>query len=85
MNKESIFLRLRHMEHIISHVTQILCNGYPYHGGERKHFEVMTQITPLGTLGSVASLLAAIFYQELMIGTISSGISYQLTYDVLLI
>jgi hypothetical protein len=52
------------MEHIISHVTQILCNGYPYHGGERKHFEVMTQITPLGTLGSVASLLQIIHFSD---------------------
>ena len=33
------------------------------HGGDRKTFEVMTSTLPRGTLGSVASLLAATIYQ----------------------
>jgi hypothetical protein len=33
------------------------------HGGDRKIFEVMTSNLPRGTLGSVASLLAATLYQ----------------------
>jgi hypothetical protein len=33
------------------------------HGGDRKTFEVMTSALPKGTLGSVASLLAATLYQ----------------------
>jgi hypothetical protein len=32
-------------------------------GGVLKTFEVMTSISPLGTLGSVASLLTAIIHQ----------------------
>jgi hypothetical protein len=44
-------------------VTQIFHNGQPNHGGERKIFEVMTSTLPKGTLGSVASLLAATLYQ----------------------
>ena len=47
-----------------SFVTQILHNGQPSHGGDRNIFEVMTSTLPKGTLGSVASLLAAILYQE---------------------
>ena len=39
-----------------SFVTQIFHNGQPSHGGDRK-------ILPKGTLGSVASLLAATLYQ----------------------
>jgi hypothetical protein len=35
-----------------------------HHGGDRKIFEVMTSTLPKGTLGSVASLLAATPYQE---------------------
>jgi hypothetical protein len=46
-----------------SFVTQIFLNGQPSHGGDRKIFEVMTSNLPKGTLGSVASLLAAIIYQ----------------------
>ena len=42
-----------------SFVTQIFHNGQPCHGGDRKIFEVMTSTLPKGTLGSVASLLAA--------------------------
>ena len=41
----------------------IFHNGQPSHGGDRKIFEVMTSTLPKGTLGSVASLLAAIIYQ----------------------
>jgi hypothetical protein len=41
-------------------VTQIFQNGQPSHGGGRKIFEVMTSTLPKGTLGSVASVLAAI-------------------------
>ena len=46
-----------------SFVTQIFHNGQPCHGGDRKIFEVMTSTLPSGTLGSVASLLAATLYQ----------------------
>jgi len=42
-----------------SFVTQIFHNGQPSHGGDRKIFEVMISTLPKGTLGSVASLLAA--------------------------
>ena len=41
----------------------MLRNGQPSHGGDRKIFEVMTSTLPEGTLGSVASLLAATLYQ----------------------
>ena len=44
-------------------VTQIFHNGRPSHGGDRKTFEVMTSTQLRGTLGSVASLLAATLYQ----------------------
>jgi len=46
-----------------SFVTQIFHNGQPSHDGDRKIFEVMTSTLPNGTLGSVASLLAATVYQ----------------------
>ena len=46
-----------------SFVTQIFHNGQPSHGGDRKIFEVMTSSLTKGTLGSVASLLAATLYQ----------------------
>jgi hypothetical protein len=45
-----------------SFVTQIFHNGQPSHGGDRKIFEVMTSTLTKGTLGSVASLLAATLY-----------------------
>jgi hypothetical protein len=38
----------------------------------------MTSTLPKGTLGSVASLLAATLYQQILIGITSSGISYHL-------
>jgi hypothetical protein len=44
-------------------VTQIFHNGQPSHGGDRNIFEVMTSTLPKGTLGSVASLLAATLYR----------------------
>jgi hypothetical protein len=44
-------------------VTQIFHNGQPSHGGDHKMSEVMTSTLPKGTLGSVASLLAATLYQ----------------------
>ena len=47
-----------------SFVTQILHNSQQSHGGDRNIFEVMTSTLPKGTLGSVASLLGAILYQE---------------------
>jgi len=47
-----------------SFVTHIFHNGQPSHGGDRKIFEVMTSTLPKGTIGSVASLLAATLYQE---------------------
>jgi hypothetical protein len=46
-----------------SFVTQIFHNGQPSYGGDSKIFEVMTSTLPKGTLGSVASLLAATLYQ----------------------
>jgi hypothetical protein len=46
-----------------SFVTQIFHNGQPNHGGDRNIFEVMTLILPKGTIGSVASLVAATLYQ----------------------
>ena len=46
-----------------SFVTQKFHNGHPSHGGDRKIFEVLTSTLPKGILGSVASLLAAIFYR----------------------
>ena len=45
-----------------SFVTQIFHNGQPSHG-DRKTFDVMTSTKPRGTIGSVASLLAAVLYQ----------------------
>ena len=45
-------------------MTQILHNSQPSHGDDRNIFEVMTSTLPKATLGSVASLLAAILYQE---------------------
>jgi hypothetical protein len=47
-----------------SFVTQIFHNGQPSHGGDRKIFKVMTSTLPKGTVGSVASLLAATLYQR---------------------
>ena len=44
-------------------VTKIFHNGQTSHGGDHKIFEVMTSTLPRGTLGSVASLLAATLYQ----------------------
>ena len=61
-----------------SFVTQIFHSGQPSHGGDRKIFEVMTSTLPKGTLGSVASLLAATPYQGILIGTTISGMSYHL-------
>jgi hypothetical protein len=46
-----------------SFVTQIVHSGQPSHGGDRKTFEAMTSTLPRGTLGSIASLLAANLYQ----------------------
>jgi hypothetical protein len=46
-----------------SFVTHIFHNGQPSHGGDPNIFEVMTSTLPKGTLGSVASLLAATLYQ----------------------
>ena len=43
-------------------MTQIFRSGLPSHGGDRKSFELITSASPLGILGSVASLLAAILY-----------------------
>ena len=46
-----------------SFVTQIFHNSQPSHGGDHKSFEVMPSTESRGTLGSVASLLAATLYQ----------------------
>jgi hypothetical protein len=43
----------------------IFSNGQQSHGGDRKTFEVMTSVSPLGTFGSVTSLLAALYPTEL--------------------
>jgi hypothetical protein len=56
--------------YLCSFVTQIFHNGQPSHGGNRKSFEVMTTTLPKGTLGSVASLLAATLYRLLFIAII---------------
>jgi len=61
-----------------SFVTQIFHSGQSSHGGDRKIVEGMTSTLPKGTLGSVASLLAATPIKEILIGTTSSGISYHL-------
>ena len=64
MNEERTGKCLRQVEHIRDHfLTQIFQNGQPSHGGGRKIFEVMTSTFSKGTLGSVASLLAATLYQ----------------------
>ena len=47
-----------------SFMTQIFRNDLPSLGGDRKTFEVMTSVQPLGTFGSVATLLAANIYQR---------------------
>jgi hypothetical protein len=47
-------------------------------GVDRKSFEAMTSTWPIGTLGSVVSLLAATLFQEILIETTSSGMSDQL-------
>ena len=44
-------------------MTQIFHNRQPSRGGDRKTFEVMTSTKLKGTLGSVASFLAATLYQ----------------------
>jgi hypothetical protein len=46
-----------------SFVTQIFHSGQPNHGRDRNIFEVMTLTLPKGTIGSVASFLAATLYQ----------------------
>ena len=61
-----------------SFVTQIFHNGQPSHGGDRKTFEVMTSTSPIGTLGSVAFVVAEHSIKGILIGTTSSGISYHL-------
>ena len=44
-------------------MTQIFHNGRPIHGCDSKTLKVITSTLPIGTLGSVASLLAATLYQ----------------------
>ena len=44
-------------------LTQKFHSGQTGHGGDRIIFEVMTSTFPKGTLGSVASLLAATLYK----------------------
>ena len=46
-----------------SFLKQIFRSGQPSYGGDRKILEVRTSALPKGTLGSVASLLAATLYQ----------------------
>ena len=61
-----------------SFVTQIFHNGQPSHGGDHKIYEVLTSTLPRGTIGSVASLLIATFYQGNPDRNHNPGISYQL-------
>ena len=42
-------------------------------GVDRKSFEVLTSISPIGTLGLLISLLAATLFHEILIETTSSG------------
>jgi hypothetical protein len=42
---------------------KIFHNSQPSHGGDGKMLEVVTSTLPKGTVGSVASLLAATLYQ----------------------
>ena len=51
------------MEHIRGHLWHIFHSGQPRHGSNREICKVMTSTLPRGTLGSVASLLAASLYQ----------------------
>jgi hypothetical protein len=46
-----------------SFVIQIFHNVQPSHGGDHTIFEVIASTLPRGTIGSVASLLAATLYQ----------------------
>ena len=46
-----------------SFVRQIFHTGQPCHGDDRTTFAVMTSYYPTGTLGSVASSLAAALFQ----------------------
>ena len=45
-----------------SFVTSIFRSGQPSHGGDRKPFEMMTSVYPIGTFGSFTSLLEALLY-----------------------
>jgi hypothetical protein len=67
-----------------SFVTQIFHNSQPSHGGNRNIFEVMTSTLPKGTLGSVASMLAATLYQRNLDRNIVSSQRYILHMQVLL-
>ena len=58
MNEERTGKCLRQVEHIRGHLWHIYSITV-----NRKIFEVMTSTLPKGTLGSVASLLAATLYQ----------------------
>jgi hypothetical protein len=55
-------------------VTHVFHNGQPSHGGDRSIFDVMTSTMLKGTLGSVASLVAASSIKEILIGTTNSPI-----------
>jgi len=49
-------------------------------GVDRKSFEVMTSTLPIGTRGSVVSLLAATIFHEILIESTNSGMLDPLTY-----
>ena len=53
----------------LSFVTQIFHRGQPSHGGDRKKFKVMRSTSLRGTLGSIASSLAATLYQGMRYAT----------------
>ena len=61
-----------------SFVPQTFHDAQPSHYGNCKTFKMVTSALPLGTLASVASLLAATLYQGILKDNTNSGISYQL-------
>lgn len=60
-----------------SSATLIFHNGKRSHEGACKAFYVITSTSPLGTLGSVASLSAVTHIKEILIGITSFGMPYQ--------
>ena len=81
MNEERTGKCLRHVKLIDGHLWHrysVTVNQVMVIGVVRKSFKVMTSTWPIGTLGSVVSLLAATIFLGIMIETTSSGMSNQL-------